>query len=154
MTGHTSCRRSFENEEAVITAVEYIVITGILMVMLIITVLTVNHLFIEGPSDTLRYNSYLDTGERLSARIVDMEMLAPESGRIVTRLDIPLEVAGKSFNVSFVPEIAGSGGNMRSVAVGDGRVACSVPVIGGDGGVLKGNFTGYEYTLEYDSGGS
>ncbi len=154
MTGHTSCRRNFENEEAVITAVEYIVITGILMVMLIITVLTVNHLFIEGPSDTLRYNSYLDTGERLSARIVDMEMLAPESGRIVTRLDIPREVAGKSFNVSFVPEIAGSGGNMRSIAVGDGHVTCFVSVIGGDGGVLKGNFTGYGYVLEYDSGGS
>lgn len=154
MTEHISCRRSFENEEAVITAVEYIVITGILMVMLIITVLTVNHLFIEGPSDTLRYNSYLDTGERLSARIVDMEMLAPESGRIVTRLDIPREVAGKSFNVSINPEITGSGGNMLSIAVGDGRVTCFVSVIGGDGGVLKGNFTGYGYVLEYDSGGS
>ena len=85
--------------------------------------------------------------------LVDMEMLAPESGRIVTRLDIPREVAGKSFNVSFVPEIAGSGGDLSGIAVGDGRVTCFVSVIGGDGGVLKGNFTGYGYVLEYDSGG-
>ena len=69
MTGHTSCRRSFENEEAVITAVEYIVITGILMVMLIITVLTVNHLFIEGPSDTLRRGAEKRAGTRKSRNV-------------------------------------------------------------------------------------
>ena len=152
MTGHTSCRRSFENEEAVITAVEYVLITGILMVMLIITVMAVNHLFIEGPSDTLRYNSYLDAGERLSTRMVDMEMLAPESGRIVTRLDIPREIAGKSFNVNLSPEIAGSG-DLRRIAIGDGRVTCFVAAGVMGKGVLKGNFTDYGYILEYDSGG-
>ena len=152
MTGHTSCRRSFENEEAVITAVEYVLITGILMVMLIITVMAVNHLFIEEPSDTLRYNSYLDAGEKLSTRMVDMEMIAPESGRVVTRLDIPREIAGKSFSVNLTPEITDSG-DLRRIAIGDGRVNCFVPAGGMGKGVLKGNFTDYGYILEYDSGG-
>ena len=80
-----------------------------MLILLVFTVILANYIFIEGPSDTLKHNSYLDTGERLSARIVDMHMLAPESGRIVMRVDVPREIAGNGYDIRVSPAIDDSG---------------------------------------------
>ena len=163
MTRFASCRRNynrhgrrdcFDREEAVSNAVEYVIVTGVMLILLVFTVILANYIFIEGPSDTLKHNSYLDTGERLSARIVDMHMLAPESGRIVTGVDVPREIAGKGYDIRVSPAIDDSGTG-QYLAVGDGQPAYALYVRGIETApALKGNFTGDgEYTLEYDSEG-
>ncbi|MBP2146953.1 hypothetical protein J2129_002407 [Methanofollis sp. W23] len=88
------------DEEGVSNLVEYMIISGILVVLLIVMTFAVNAIFMEGPSDRLAYHSFTDIGNGISTRIVDVYVLAPDNGSIVTAFDIPDDVAGQDYQVS------------------------------------------------------
>ena len=138
------------NEEGVTRLMEYIIITGVLLVLMIVMMFTVNAVLMEGPADKLRYHAFVDIGNGVSTRIVDLYVIAPGNGTIATKFDIPDEVAGMDYFVDV--EMTGAsqaiqvqGGNIRStVAIGG---------IGATKGVV-GNTTGAGWNMiQYDSKG-
>lgn len=85
--------------DGVTNLVEYISITGILLLLLVVVLFTVNSVFMQGPGDTLRYYAFTDIGNGVSVRIVDLFVLAPEQGTITTRFILPHDVAGQDYFV-------------------------------------------------------
>jgi hypothetical protein len=85
--------------DGVTNLVEYITITGILLLLLVVVLFTVNSVFMQGPGDTLRYYAFTDIGNGMSVRIVDLYVIAPHNGTISTRFLLPRDVAGQDYFV-------------------------------------------------------
>jgi hypothetical protein len=90
----------FHDEKAVSSMLEYLMISGVLMVLMIITVLTMTNSMIIPPINHLTEYSFIDIGNGVSTRIVDLYVIAPDIGNITTLYDIPDEVAGNEYFVS------------------------------------------------------
>ena len=58
------------NEDAVSHLIEYIIISGVLLFLIIITLPAVSTIFIERPADHLSYYAYTDIANGVSTRIV------------------------------------------------------------------------------------
>ncbi len=86
-------------ESGVSHLVEYIIITGVVIVFMIILIPMVNVVFIEGPANHLTYYAYTDIGNGVSTRIIDLYAIIPyyNDADIVTRFDIPDDVAGRDY---------------------------------------------------------
>ncbi|WOF16731.1 hypothetical protein F1737_08525 [Methanoplanus sp. FWC-SCC4] len=152
MTRPTFCQKRYDPEEAVSTIVEYINITAVLIAMFVLVMLVTNALLIEGPSDTLKYHSFTDIGNGVSTRIVDIYVISPENGRIMTKFDLPDDVAEKEYNVKLDPLQTGAS---QRIIVTDGNTK-SIISIGGIGATraVTGNTTGSGINrITYDSGG-
>lgn len=144
-------RPSITDEEGVSNLVEYMTISGILVVLLIIMTFSVNAIFMEGPSDRLAYHSFTDIGNGISTRIVDVYVLAPDNGSIVTAFDIPDDVAGKDYQVSL--DVGHTADQQVMVSRDNVRSEISIAGIGATMGVA-GNTTGSGVNrITYDSEG-
>jgi hypothetical protein len=143
-------RRYISDEEAVTSLLEYVTITGILVVLLIITIFATNAVFMEGPANKLAYHSFVDIGNGLSTRVVDIYVIAPDNGTIATDFDIPDDVAGQDYAV----DMDGSGGDQVVViSRGDIRSRIAIAGIGATMGVT-GSTTGSGINrLIYNSSG-
>ena len=87
------------DEEGVTRLMEYIIITGVLLLLMIVMMFSVNASIMEGPANKLRYHAFVDIGNGVSTRIVDLYVIAPGNGTIETKFDIPDDVAGKGYFV-------------------------------------------------------
>ncbi|MDD1694277.1 MAG: hypothetical protein LUQ71_06090 [Methanoregula sp.] len=139
-------------ESGVANLIEYIMVSGVLMALLIVMMLLVNSTFMETPANRLRYNAFTDIGNGISTRIVDVYALAPSDGSIGTGFDIPDDVAGKDYFV-----LIGEGNNPIDQDVQISRdlikIHISLAGIGASRGVT-GNTTGRGLNrISYDSGG-
>jgi hypothetical protein len=143
-------RRYISDEEGVTSLLEYVTITGILVVLLIITIFATNAVFMEGPANKLAYHSFVDIGNGLSTRVVDIYVIAPDNGTIATDFDIPDDVAGQDYAV----DMDGSGGDQVVViSRGDIRSRIAIAGIGATMGVT-GSTTGSGINrLIYNSSG-
>lgn len=129
-----------QTESGVANLVEYIMVSGVLMVLLVIMILLVNSTIMESPANRLSYVAFTDIGNGISTRIVDVYALAPNDGSIVTNFDIPDEVAGKEYFV-----VIGPGFNPvdQDVQVSRGSLESHVSLAGvGASRGVSGNTTG------------
>jgi len=62
--------------------IEYILISSILLIFMVILLTTLNPLLIEGPMDQLTRHAYIDIGNGVSTRMVDLYIIAPDEGNI------------------------------------------------------------------------
>jgi hypothetical protein len=130
--------------------VEYISITGILLILLIVVLFTVNSVFMQGPADTLRYYAFTDIGNGMSVRIVDLYVIAPVHGTISTRFLLPRDVAGQDY---FVRADATGVDQVIVVERGDIHARINIAGIGATKGVT-GNTTSSGWNLiTYNSAG-
>ena len=90
-------------ESGVANLIEYIMISGVLMGLLIVMLLLVNTNIMEDPANRLVYVAFTDIGNGVSTRIVDVYSIAPRDGTITTRFDIPDDIAGKDYTVEIGP---------------------------------------------------
>jgi hypothetical protein len=92
-------------ESGVSHLIEYIIITGVVLLLMIITIPTVNTAFIEGPTNYLTSYAYIDIGNGISTRIIDLYAIIPydNNATIITKFDIPDDVAGRDYWVQIVP---------------------------------------------------
>jgi len=83
-------------------------ISGVLMGLLIVMLLLVNTNIMENPANRLVYVSFTDISNGVSTRMVDVYAIAPQSGNISTKYDIPDEIVGRSYFVElgFFPNSA------------------------------------------------
>ncbi len=138
------------DDDAVTNLMEYLILSGMLLLLLVMVMFTVNAVFMEGPADTLQYHAFIDIGNGISTRIVDMYVIAPTSGTISTKFDIPDDVAGREYLVE--ADLAGADQRIL-VSSGDIRSNVSIAGIGATRGVT-GNTTGAGWNIiEYSSEG-
>jgi hypothetical protein len=136
--------------DGVTNLVEYISITGILLLLLVVVLFTVNSVFMQGPGDTLRYYAFTDIGNGMSVRIVDLYVIAPVHGTISTRFLLPRDVAAQDYFVR-----ADLSGPDQVIAVERGDVSSRINIagIGATKGVT-GNTTSSGWNLiTYNSEG-
>lgn len=111
---------SLITDDGVTNLLEYIFISGTLLLLLVVLMFLVNAVFMEGPANTLSYHAYTDIGNGVSTRIVDLYIIAPYQGTIDTKFDIPDDVAQRDYFV----EAIGKGSNTL-IAVTNGASQCS-----------------------------
>lgn len=130
-----------ENSESGVTnLIEYAIISGILMVLLIITMFTVNAVVMEGPANQLRYYAFTDIGNGISTRIVDIYAIRPDDGDIISKFDIPNDVAGQDY---FVVIDHPPGDQIVTVSQGSIKSSISLSGIGAEpSGSASGTTTG------------
>jgi len=132
--------------QAVSSMLEYLMISGVLMVLMIITVITFTSGLIERPVDQLSESEFIDIGNGISTRIVDLFVIAPVShsgqaisGNITTLFDIPDDIAGREY---FVTVTSGSSGDQIIVYRGNIQRKITLAGIGetlGVGGSTSGH---------------
>ena len=96
-TGHTG--NQLRNESAAANMIEYIMISGVLMGLLIVMLLLVNTNIMEDPANRLVYVAFTDIGNGVSTRMIDVYSISPSEGTIFTKFDIPDDIAGKDYSV-------------------------------------------------------
>jgi hypothetical protein len=134
------------NEEAVSHLIEYILITSILLILLVITMLTVNGVFMEGPVDNLLGHAFIDIGNGVSTRMVDVYVISPDVGNITTNFDIPDEVAGRDYIV----QINQSQSGKLTISRGGISRTMSLSGIGASKGVSGSTTSGGLNQILYD----
>lgn len=141
------------NEEGVTRLMEYIIVSGMLLVLMVVMIFTINAVFMEGPADKLRYHAFVDIGNGISTRIVDLYVIAPGNGTIETKFDIPDDVAGRGYFVNV--GMTGASRASQAILVQDNNIQSRVAIagIGATKGVT-GNTTGAGWNrIQYDSRG-
>jgi len=143
-------RRFTSDEEGVTSLLEYVTITGIMMALLVITMFATNAVFMEGPANKLTYHSFVDIGNGLSTRIVDVYVIAPDNGTIATEFDIPDDVAGQDYAV----DMDGNGGD-QVLVISRGGISSRIAIagIGATMGVTGSTTGGGINRLVYNSSG-
>jgi hypothetical protein len=110
---------TYDPDEGISNLIEYLMITSTLVILMLILMLSIYPVFFEGPVYQLRSNSFLDIGNGVSTRIVDLYVIAPDNGAITSKFDIPNDVAGKGYFVDIITRTEGkdviivSGDNIR-----------------------------------------
>lgn len=154
-TGHLITGRPcnhLHTESAAANLIEYIMISGVLMGLLIVMLLLVNTNIMENPANRLSYVAFTDIGNGVSTRIVDLYSLTPSDGTITTSFDIPDDIAGKEYFVEIGP---GADPVDQDVTVSRGYLETHVSLAGvGASRGVAGNTTGRGMNrISYDSGG-
>jgi hypothetical protein len=87
------------DDAGVATMIEYVMITAVVMTLFIVMLLQVHSNFVETPVNTLTYSAFTDIGNGLSTRIVDVYSIAPETGNISSKFDLPDEIGDRGYAV-------------------------------------------------------
>jgi len=141
-----------DNETAVANMIEYLMISGVIMGLLVVLLLLVNTNIMEDPANRLVYVAFTDIGNGVSTRMVDVYAIAPIEGNITTGFDIPDEIVGRSYFVEVGP---GTNPVDQDITVSRGYLQASISLagIGATRGVT-GNTTGAGINrISYDSEG-
>jgi hypothetical protein len=141
-----------KDEAGVANLIEYVMISGVLMFLMVVMMLMVNTNIMEGPADQVSSAAFTDIANGVSVRIVDVYVTAPYNGTISTFIDLPDDVAGKDY---FVEIGQGIKPTDQDVTVWRGYLSTRVSLagIGATRGVV-GNTTGRGINkISYDSGG-
>jgi len=137
-------------EAGVTNLMEYISVTSILLILLVVVMFTVNAVFMEGPANTLRFHAFTDIGNGISVRIVDIYVIAPETGTMTSAFDIPDEVAGGDYYV----EVEDSQQYQKIlVESGDIKSRIDIAGIGASKGVTGRTTSRGWNVISYDSAG-
>ncbi|MDD1653683.1 MAG: hypothetical protein LUQ64_03970 [Methanomicrobiales archaeon] len=132
-----SCTDRARGESGVTNLMEYISLTSILLILLVVMMFTVNAVFMEGPANTLRFHAFTDIGNGISVRIVDIYVTAPERGDITSKFDIPDDVGGGDYFV----EVEGAEGAQK-ILVQRGDIQSRISIAGiGASKTVTGNTT-------------
>lgn len=137
--------------------IEYVQISGICMVLMVVLMLLVNANLMEGPANRLSYVAFTDVGNGISTRIVDVYALAPTDGSISTSFDIPDDIANRDYYVKVGTQANTFNGDIRDQYISVSRdyleTRTALAGIGASRGVM-GNTTGRGINkISYSSGG-
>ncbi len=135
-------RRDRHNEPGVVTLIEYVMVSGILMVLFVVMLLLVNTNIMTGPADTLSFYAFTDIGNGISTRMVDVYSIAPQNGTLSTYFTIPEDVGGLNYFVDIEP---GSNPNDQDIVVWRDTISSNISLAEIDltpQGAANGNTTG------------
>ena len=140
------------DDAGVANMIEYVMVSGVLMVLFIIMLLLVHANFVETPVNTLTYSAFTDIGNGISTRIVDVYAIAPQRGNISSNFDLPDDIGGRSYLVEISGDAQG-----QTVDISRDYILTSIALAGigaSKHGQAGGNTTGAGVNrLSYDSEG-
>jgi len=146
-----------QNESAVANMIEYLMISGVLMALLIVMLLLVNTNIMENPANRLAYVAFTDIGNGVSTRVVDLYSIAPRDGTITTRFDIPDDIAGRDYSVEVGtrPNLVNNEKNDQYIRISRGSITTDIALSGiGASRNASGSTTGKGMNrISYDSEG-
>ena len=118
------------SDQAVSSLIAYLVISGILMILIVITMVMVSDTIIERPADQLTYYSFIDIANGISTRIVDIYSIPSDKSSviIISQYSIPETVAGRDYPVDISP-YTGTG-KSQEVTVSRGTRSSTVYISG------------------------
>lgn len=127
------------SQQGVSDLIEYFIISSMMILLIIITILTITPVAIYQPTDQLSEYAFIDIGNGVSTRIVDLYVISPEDGNITSKFDIPDDVVGREYGVNIEQ---GSTGDYISVHYSN--IERKVPLAGiGETLGVWGNTTGH-----------
>jgi hypothetical protein len=126
MTRKNCLHRKDGDDTAITSMIEYLSITSILIGMMIIILFVTNAAFVETPSADLKFHHYVDVGNGVSVRIIDLYVIAPNNGTISTKFDLPDEVAGQDYFV----ELQGTGTGQTIIITDGNRLDTRISIAG------------------------
>lgn len=88
-----------DTSDGVSNLIEYLLISGMLMLLIIITILTMTPVVIYQPTDQLSEYAFIDIGNGVSTRMVDLYVIRPDYGTLNSTFDIPDDVVGREYSV-------------------------------------------------------
>ena len=138
-------------EDGITSLLEFVFATKILLILFILMIFVSHAVFIEQPANTLKWHSYVDIGNGISARIVDLYLVAPQNGTITSKFDIPDDVVGYDYFV----QVDETNQIDQRIVVTDYRIKSDIAIAGisATRGVT-GSTTGRGINvITYDSGG-
>jgi hypothetical protein len=137
--------------------IEYLMISGVLMALLIVMLLLVNTNIMENPANRLAYVAFTDIGNGVSTRVVDLYSIYPRDGTITTRFDIPDDIAGRDYSVEVGtrPNLVNNEKNDQFIRVSRGSITTDIALSGiGASRNASGSTTGKGMNrISYDSEG-
>ncbi len=112
------------------------------MVLFVVMLFLVNANFMEAPANTITYSAFTDISNGISTRIVDTYAIAPVTGNITSKFDIPDDIAGRGYFVEI-----GNNADInladQAVTVSRGAIVANVAIAGiGSTRKAGGNTTG------------
>jgi hypothetical protein len=116
-----------QNESAVANMIEYLMISAVIMVLLIVMLLLVNTNIMENPANRVIYVSFTDIGNGVSTRMVDVYAIAPNDGDITTHFNIPDEIVGRGY---FVELGADTSSADQDITVSRGYLKAHIAIAG------------------------
>jgi len=128
------------DDTGVSNMIEYVIVSGIIMVLFITMLLLVHANFIESPVRTITYSAFTDIGNGLSTRIVDVYAVSPPNGTVTSNFDLPDYVVGNGYAVQI-----SSGTKGQTVDISRDYIVARVALAGigaSKKGVAGGNTTG------------
>ena len=135
--------RDHPHESAERIFIQYVMVSGVLMVLFVIMLLLVNANFMVEPADTLSYYAFTDIGNGVSTRIVDVYSIAPQNGTLVTQFNRrPGRYRGENYFVDIEPS---ANQNDQDIVVWRDAVSSNISLSGIDltsQGIATGNTTG------------
>lgn len=139
-------------DAGVSTLIEYVIISGILLLLFVVVVLQVNANFMQGPAETLEYHAFTDIGNGVSTRMIDVYSIAPTNGTLSTAFDIPDDVGGEDYNVEVY---TGATASDQYIMVYRGSIVSNISLAGiSSTRNVTGNTTGRGMNIiSYDSEG-
>lgn len=128
----TSTTKMLDHESGISQTLEYIIISGVLLLFLVITIPMVNDTFIERPANFLSYHAYTDIGNGVSTRIIDLYAIIPygNPATIITKFDVPDDVAGRDYTIEILPGPPERPKDNRIVISGGSQVSSTVSLAG------------------------
>jgi hypothetical protein len=119
--------KEHNSESAVANMIEYLMISAVIMVLLIVMLLLVNTNIMEDPANRLIYVAFTDIGNGVSTRMVDVYAIAPANGSITTKFDIPDEIVGRGYFVELGSDIVSS---EQDITVSRGYLKSHIAIAG------------------------
>lgn len=121
------------HEGGVSHLIEYIIISGVMLLLIVITLPVVSDVLIERPTEQLSYYAFTDIANGVSTRIVDMYAMSSDTGTyrnttrvsIESKFDLPDSVAGRDYYV----KMSGSEAS-QNVTVYRGNIQSVVSIAG------------------------
>jgi len=98
-------RRKFtiipEKDEAVSMLMEYVMLAGVLIVFMFALLAVSSGNLIENPTKATMKAQFMDVGNQIANKLVDIALIAPENGNINVKVVMPYTVGDDDFKVGF-----------------------------------------------------
>lgn len=150
MKPRVSGTEAARGEAGITNLMEYISVSAILIILMVVVMFMVNAVFMQGPADTLRFHAFTDIGNGISVRIVDVYVIAPDTGTMSSVFDIPDDVAGGEYFVQVEGE-----GDAQKILVESGNIQSRIDISGiGATKAVTGRTTSRGWNIiQYNSAG-
>jgi hypothetical protein len=135
--------------------IEYVMVSTIMMILMVVMLLQVNANFMVEPKYLLTSSEFTDIGNGVSTRIVEVYAIAPVTGNISSSYQLPDDILGQGYSINIGTDPGAQSSQVVTVSAGGIETNVSIAGISSSlQGVGMGNTTGSGINqISYNSGG-